>query len=204
MSEAQYNPFLMPYLRGYFGKDGTFADLMPMAKDEELKLAPFKRKRMLPRVRTVLGMLRQIYPGTLLDVGSGRGVFLWTFLNEFPDVRVTAIEQRESVYNKHCAVRNGGIDALHPIIGDITTHQFNEKFDVVTALEVLEHVPDVGKAIANIMNHAKQYVIFSVPSKEDDNPQHIHLFNPCSLRKLFKRKINFQNVAGHIVGIVKL
>jgi 2-polyprenyl-3-methyl-5-hydroxy-6-metoxy-1,4-benzoquinol methylase len=46
--------------------------------------------------------------------------------------------------------------------------------DIVTLLEVLEHIPDVEKAVAAV-RMARKYVVVSVPSKEDNNPEHIHL-----------------------------
>mgnify|MGYP006144177473 CR=1 FL=1 len=46
----------------------------------------------MPRVRAMLGTLRGLAPESLLDVGSGRGVFLWPMLDGLPDVRVTSIE----------------------------------------------------------------------------------------------------------------
>ena len=57
------------------------------------KLYPFKTgKTELPRVRQVLGFLHGIEFETLLDVGSGRGVFLLPFMEEFPQVQVTSLD----------------------------------------------------------------------------------------------------------------
>jgi len=52
----------------------------------------FKRTAGLPRVRRVLGVLRAFRPARLLDVGSGRGAFLWPLLDGLPGVAVTAID----------------------------------------------------------------------------------------------------------------
>lgn len=49
-----------------------------------LRLHKFKRNTELPRVRTVLGILRGLLPENLLDIGSGRGTFLWPLLASFP------------------------------------------------------------------------------------------------------------------------
>ncbi len=48
-----------------------------------LKLHKFKRTMGLARVRRVIGALRSLLPDDLLDVGSGRGAFLWPLLEEF-------------------------------------------------------------------------------------------------------------------------
>lgn len=50
----------------------------------DLKLYPFKQgTQMLPRTRRTLRFLRSIPFDTMLDVGSGRGVFLIPFLKVF-------------------------------------------------------------------------------------------------------------------------
>src|SRR4051794_22966816 len=59
-----------------------------------LRLHAFKRTADLPRVRKVLGILRGLGPDSVLDVGSGRGVFLWPLLDAFPGVPVTAVDRR--------------------------------------------------------------------------------------------------------------
>ena len=41
----------------------------------------------------VLGTLRGIAPTHLLDIGTGRGVFLWPLLDAFPSLMVTAVER---------------------------------------------------------------------------------------------------------------
>ena len=51
----------------------------------ELKLYPFKSgTQMLARTRRTLGFLHSISFETMLDTGSGRGVFLIPFMKEFP------------------------------------------------------------------------------------------------------------------------
>src|SRR5262245_8720941 len=47
----------------------------------ELRLHKFKRTMDLARVRKVLGILRGLRPRSLLDIGSGRGAFLWPLLD---------------------------------------------------------------------------------------------------------------------------
>ena len=98
-----------------------------------LKLYPFKRdKAILPRVRQVLGFLQGIEFEALLDVGSGRGVFLLPFLEEFPWVRVTALdllEERVTFLNELSA---GGYSQLTAHRQDICRQPFpDNSFDVV-------------------------------------------------------------------------
>ena len=62
----------------------------------EMKEHYFKLKDDLSRVQVMQGFLRGIVPAgqckTLLDVGSGKGVFLFPLLREFPDLEVTSLD----------------------------------------------------------------------------------------------------------------
>lgn len=169
------------------------------------KLYPFKTgKSELPRVSQVLGFFHGIEFDTLLDVGSGRAVFLLPFMERFPQVQVTSLDlldKRVTFLNELSA---GGYSRLTAHNKNICDQPFPENsFDVVTLLEVLEHIPEVGKAVAAAVKMAKKYVVVSVPSKEDDNPEHIHLLTKEILTELFARagctKLHFGGVNGHLI-----
>ncbi|HKB05161.1 MAG TPA: hypothetical protein VKD90_23250 [Gemmataceae bacterium] len=53
------------------------AELVEYGRTQGLRVHKFKRATELPRVRRVLGILRGIGPAEVLDIGSGRGTFLW-------------------------------------------------------------------------------------------------------------------------------
>lgn len=212
------------WLRGHSIKTGVpeiAAELLEMPlevlTDEELtaivaegertgqKLYPFKTgKTELPRVRQVLGFFHGIEFETLLDVGSGRGVFLLPFMEEFPRVQVTSLDlldKRVTFLNELAA---GGYGQLTAYNRNICDQPFSENsFDVVTLLEVLEHIPEVDKAVTSAVKMARKYVVVSVPSKEDDNPEHIHLLTKDILTKLFAdagcTKLHFGGVNGHLI-----
>ena len=174
------------------------------------KLYPFKTgKAELPRVRQVLGFLHGIEFESLLDVGSGRGVFLLPFMEEFPQVKVTSLDlldKRVTFLNELAA---GGYSQLTAYNKNICDQPFQDNsFDVVTLLEVLEHIPEVDKAVASAVKMARNYVVVSVPSKEDDNPEHIHLLTKDILTKLFAdagcTKLHFGGVNGHLIMIATI
>ncbi len=181
--------------------------IVALGQDAGLKLYPFKRTtRELQRVRRVLGFLYSVSFDSLLDVGSGRGVFLIPFLNTFPRVRVTALdllEKRVTFLNELAA---GGFPNLCAEQKDICAQPFPARsFDVVSLLEVLEHIPSVDLAVAAAVRMARKHVVVTVPSKPDNNPEHIHLLTKDRLTALFNAagcsRLHFDGVEGHLVLI---
>jgi ubiquinone/menaquinone biosynthesis C-methylase UbiE len=89
---------------------------------------------------------------------------------------------------------------------DTTCLDFADRsVDVVTFLEVLEHIPEPGKALAEAARVAHRFVVVSVPSKEDDNPEHIHLFTRAALEELFAaagaRRVRFDAVLNYLIAV---
>lgn len=171
-----------------------------------LRMYHFKKKDMLPRVQAVMGFLKGVQPESLLDVGSGRGVFLFPFLKEFPWVPVTSLDLLPHRVEMLDFLRLGGVENLTAMQADICTWNAPDgSFDVVTLLEVLEHIPQVETAVQNALRLAKRFVVVTVPSKPDDNPEHIHLLTKDILTKIFTdagcQKLRFDGVYGHLVMI---
>ena len=69
--------------------DDELVLLAEIGRNNDLKMYRFKEKESLPRVKKVIGFLKAFYPESLLDVGSGRGAFLFPFMRELPYVPVT-------------------------------------------------------------------------------------------------------------------
>ena len=169
-----------------------------------LKLYPFKQgTQKLARTRRVLGFLHSVPFETMLDAGSGRGVFLIPFMKEFPRVRVTSLDLLEKRVTFLNELADGGFSQLHAEQKSICEQPYPDgSFDVVTMLEVLEHIPDVEKAVASAVNIARKYVVVTVPSKPDNNPEHIHMLTKDILTQLFAAagctRLHFDGVEGHL------
>jgi len=171
-----------------------------------LRLHKFKRNADLPRVRRVLSMLAGLAPDGLLDIGSGRGAFLWPLLDAFPALAVTAIDKDEQRASDLAAVARGGIARLSAERLDAAALSFAaDAFDGVTMLEVLEHMPDPSSAAREAVRVARRFVVATVPSKDDDNPEHIHLFDRRSIAELFAgagaRRVTVEHVLNHVVAL---
>jgi 2-polyprenyl-3-methyl-5-hydroxy-6-metoxy-1,4-benzoquinol methylase len=211
MTERYYTEFAAAFVRGRLPDAGAASteELLRRGAAAGLRLHKFKRSAALPRVRHVLGVLRGVAPADLLDVGSGRGVFLWPLLDALPHLSVTAIDRRPDRVADLDAVRRGGVARLRPALMDVTQLAFaGDNFDVVTFLEVLEHLTQPAQALAEAVRVARRFVIVSVPSKPDDNPEHIHLFDRQTLEAMLlaagARRVTVEFVRNHIVATARV
>ena len=190
--------------------DGELEEIIAAGDAAGLKLYRFKSTHDdLPRVRRVLGFLKSIEMNSLLDAGSGRGVFLWPCLNAFPYLEVHSVDMLPRWAEMLNAVRLGGVSNLSAEVGDFCSIALADKtFDVVTMLEVLEHIPDVSAAIRTALRVARRYVVVTAPSKPDNNPEHIHLLTKEVLTGLFTNagcaRLHFDAIPGHIFMVAVL
>jgi len=204
-----YTELAWAYLRGHLPGQHTPAELLERARQQELRLHKFKRKQGPPRVTQVLSILEGLQPKNLLDIGSGRGAFLWPLLGRFPDLPVTCVDRLNHRVNTIVAVRRGGIQNVNAIAGDVCSLGFDSNaFDAVTILEVLEHLIDPEPAAAEVLRVARRFVIASVPSHADNNPEHLRLFNKQSLSQLFyhagAHRVQISYVLNHMIAVVRV
>ena len=209
--ELYYADFAAAYARGALEPDelAQASDPISAGKANGLKMHRFKRTLDLPRVRAVLGVLQGIQPAELLDAGTGRGVFLWPLLDAFADLPVTVIDVLDHRVEMLKAVHRGGVDRLSVHRMSMTDLEFPDNtFDVATALEVLEHLEDPARTARELVRVARRFVIASVPSKEDDNPEHIQLFDKKAFAALFTeagaRTAKVTYVRGHMICVAGL
>ena len=210
--ERYFTRLAAAYVRGKLGPAAaplSPAELIAEGLASGLRLHKFKRNAELPRVRKVLGVLRGLAPASLLDVGSGRGTFFWPLLDAFPELLVTAVDINPVRVADIAAVGSGGVPNLRALLMDAEGLELSDAYaDVVTALEVLEHLPAPRKAAAEAVRVAGRYVVASVPSKEDGNPEHVNLFDARGFESLFldagARGVKVEYVLNHMIAVVKV
>ncbi len=187
----------------------TAPELFRRGLSAGFRLHHFKRTAGLPRVRKVLGVLRGLNPSSLLDLGSGKGVFLWPLVDAFPQLSVLAVDRRAPHVADIHAVHVGGVAQLQGACMDIHRLALPDRsFEVVTFLEVLEHLPDPQRGLREAVRVARRFVVLSVPSRPDENPEHIHLFTRRSLTDLFRaagvEQVTFDAVLNHHLVLARI
>ncbi len=205
--ETHHVALAAAYARGCLRVDVPDDEAIAAGIAAGLKLHRFKRTAGMPRVRAVLGALRGFAARSLIDLGSGRGAFVWPLLDQLAaDVIATdLLAHRAELF---AAVARGGISRLAALRADATALPLADaSADCVTALEVLEHMPGDGpeRAAREAMRCARAAVIATVPSHADDNPEHVHLFDGPRLDAMFRaagaRRVTIDHVLNHIVCV---
>lgn len=141
------------------------------------------------RRRILFHILRKRFHGLLplqvLDAGCGTGINL-NFLREFGDA-TGADRAMEAV--RFCSARNEPevvlSDLAHLALPD-------DRFDLVTALDVLEHIEDDHAAFSELVRVTRPggHLLITVPafpglwSDHDEINHHVRRYRPSELRKL--------------------
>ena len=93
----------------------------------------------------------------VLDVGCGGGILSEALRELGADVTgIDASENTIGVAKSHSKLIGSNVNFLQKTIEEYVTENPNEKFDVITCLEMLEHVPsppDVIKSCSNILKN---------------------------------------------------
>ena len=129
-------------------------------------------------------------------------------LKEFENINVTSLDILDKRIELLSNIKKGGVNNLNVLKDDICT--FNERdntYEVVTLLEVLEHIKDYKNAIKNAIRLSSSFIVITVPSKEDYNPEHINLLTKDILTKVFNENnitnLKFGSVNGHLFLVAR-
>jgi 2-polyprenyl-3-methyl-5-hydroxy-6-metoxy-1,4-benzoquinol methylase len=112
--------------------------------------------------RNLDDLLASVEPGSLLDVGCGEGVLTQRWAKGLAPRRVVGIDLDDPLLATEWEQR--GEPNLTYIAQRAEQLPFADgEFEVVTAVEVLEHVPDPAHTVAEMTRCASSYVLVSVP-----------------------------------------
>lgn len=101
-------------------------------------------------------------PQSLLDVGCGEGVLIHQWAQRLGDKRVVGIDLEEESIQAGWAQRQAP-NLEYKIMKAEDLPFADGEFDVATAIEVLEHVPDPEHTVAEMARVAQRWLLVSVP-----------------------------------------
>lgn len=119
------------------------------------------QKRLIDRFHEKITQIVEAQrPETVLDAGCGEGFTAEIFLSAMPTLKLTGFDPHEPSVEL-ARMRNPRAEFL---VGDIYGIPFeDDSFDVVGCFEVLEHLHDAPRALAELARVARDSVVLSVP-----------------------------------------
>jgi len=135
-----------------------------------------------------------------LDAGCGEGFAAMNLSAKYPDARLFGVD----ISDQAVRMAKETFPEMPAIVGDVTMLPFNDKqFDLVTSLEVLEHLPQPELAVEMYRKLSRRYVLLSVPNEPifrtlrmlegndifqwGDHPEHINHWNYFSFARFLER-----------------
>ena len=101
-------------------------------------------------------------PQSILDVGCGEGVLTYKWAERLGDRRIVGIDLDDETLKAEWQTRQRSNLEYRVQPAENLPFADNE-FSVATAIEVLEHVPDPAKTIAEMARVASDHLLVSVP-----------------------------------------
>jgi 2-polyprenyl-3-methyl-5-hydroxy-6-metoxy-1,4-benzoquinol methylase len=101
-------------------------------------------------------------PRSILDVGCGEGVLTWQWAERLGNGRIVGIDLDDPKLRAEWETRRR--PNLEYRAEEATSLSFADgEFDMATAIEVLEHVPQPGRTVAEMARVAQRWLLVSVP-----------------------------------------
>lgn len=158
-------------LAEFYKQDGMYRELTKTKTNYEVEEA---------RAARLIGAIRDMNVDSVLDIGCGHGELLKLCQDEGMDV------QGVDYTSEHCIEGIPACDTLDELDG--------KKYDIVTMLHLLEHVPDPIAELKQAASFAKKYVLVEVPKYDLGdykvrylNLPHVLIFRTWTLVSAFER-----------------
>jgi 2-polyprenyl-3-methyl-5-hydroxy-6-metoxy-1,4-benzoquinol methylase len=123
---------------------------------------PVVRRLMANFEATLDELWKDAAPQSILDVGCGEGVLTEQWADKLGERRIVGIDLDDPKLKAEWDKRRR--PNLEYRVEDATNLSFaDDEFDMATAIEVLEHVPDPERTVAEMARVASRWVLVSVP-----------------------------------------
>jgi 2-polyprenyl-3-methyl-5-hydroxy-6-metoxy-1,4-benzoquinol methylase len=123
---------------------------------------PVVRRLMGAFERTLDELFTEADPDSLLDVGCGEGVLTHEWAKRLGDRRIVGIDLDDPLLHAQWAKRQAP-NLTYQVMKAENLPFGDGEFDVATAIEVLEHVPDPAHTVAEMARVASGWLLVSVP-----------------------------------------
>ena len=125
---------------------------------------PLVRLLMAGFERNLTDLFASAEPESVLDIGCGEGVLTHRWATEIAPGRVVGIDLDDPQLAAQWAERSA--PNLEFIVQRAERLPFaDDEFDLASAIEVLEHVPDPGHTLSEMARCARRHLLVSVPKE---------------------------------------
>jgi len=114
---------------------------------------------------------------TVLDAGSGFGQYVYYMGRKHPDWKIKAVDVKvEQIDDCNNFFQKIGFDKVHFEVGDLTKLNFDEQFDLVICVDVMEHIEEDELVLKNYFKALKPggMLLISTPSDQGGSDVHSH------------------------------
>ena len=123
---------------------------------------PVMRRLMAGFERDLDELFAKAAPRSILDVGCGEGVLTCQWADRLGGGRIVGIDLDDPKLKAEWDTRRR--ENLEYRVEEATSLSFGDgEFDVATAIEVLEHVPEPEATLSEMARVAERYLLVSVP-----------------------------------------
>jgi 2-polyprenyl-3-methyl-5-hydroxy-6-metoxy-1,4-benzoquinol methylase len=123
---------------------------------------PVVRRLMAGFERTLEDLFRRAEPRSLLDVGCGEGVLTHRWAQQLGERRVVGIDLEDPALEAEQAKRRAP-NLEYRVMKAENLPFADGEFDMASAIEVLEHVPDPEHSVEEMARVARRWLLVSVP-----------------------------------------
>ncbi len=123
---------------------------------------PVARRLQAGFERSLDDLFEQASPRSLLDIGCGEGVLTYQWAQRLGDRRVVGIDLEDPKLASEWEGRSRP-NLEYRVMRAENLPFGDDEFDVATAIEVLEHVPDPVHTVAEMARVAERHLLVSVP-----------------------------------------
>jgi 2-polyprenyl-3-methyl-5-hydroxy-6-metoxy-1,4-benzoquinol methylase len=123
---------------------------------------PLVRRLMARFERDLDELLEMAAPGSLLDVGCGEGVLVHRWALRMGEARMVGIDLEEESIQAGWAERQAP-NLQYRVMEAARLPFADGEFDLASAIEVLEHLPDPALTLSEMARCARRHLLVSVP-----------------------------------------
>jgi SAM-dependent methyltransferase len=124
---------------------------------------PVVRRLMAGFEGTLERLFAQAAPESVLDVGCGEGVITYRWAERLRDKPVLGIDLADPKLEAQWSTRRRANLEFRAMTVDVLASFSDDAFDLAAAIEVLEHVPDPDRTLAEMARVAARHMLVSVP-----------------------------------------